>query len=92
MFGPQKEMAFLDKTSLQFLFRVVAKSSAGHAMPHRLKFLELRNLPKPSDPLRSVNVRQNLPFSYLIYEHFRWSEVSKKVRPHGFKIEHDEAR
>lgn len=29
----------------------------GHAMPHRLKCLELRNLPKPPTPLKSVNVR-----------------------------------
>jgi hypothetical protein len=40
-----------------FLFRVVAKSSVGHAMPHRLKYLELRNLSKPPTPLKSVNVR-----------------------------------
>jgi hypothetical protein len=37
-------------------------------------------------PLKSVNVRfASNPAVFS--EHSRWSEVSKKVRPHGFKLE-----
>jgi hypothetical protein len=68
---------------------ILPRCSEELAMRWHLKCLQ-RNLPKPHKLLKSVNVHfASNPAVFS--EHSRWSEVSKKVRPHGFKLEREYA-
>ncbi|KAF8477721.1 hypothetical protein DFH94DRAFT_755326 [Russula ochroleuca] len=54
-------------------------------MPHRLKYLELRNLSKPPTPLKSVNFRHTTPGSGALlvskYENWQSSELIDPNHP-----------